>query len=1019
MRLSRLTACLVLVGVAGGARDAIAANRSWDAGGDGLSWSDKNNWSGNTIPASNDVVTIATGTVNVDVNTNNLRSLTISGGTVTVTGSSTINITGTGTPFFTVSGGSFNGAGGTITDNGNLTISGGTFTGGAGSVTVGGNVDVSATVTNGGDPTLVGYWTFDDTPNHTADSSANGNSLTWSGTPTFPSTGLPTLSFADSNDVSMTGTQAGTTAVLSGLSELTPSTVTVSAWYKAKSVDTTAAEIVSGSNSYGLRITTTGVMVMKRIANGSTTGDWIEYRVPYSNVLDGNWHQIVGVISTGTAGGMTAYLDGVVATGDYWVNGSTAKQLDSTTNPTATAAAQAAIDWVAATETFGLVIGNNPSTTGYRFGGGGACSTAGTCAIDDVRVYNRALTGADVAALSHGNQPASSAGVLTLAGSMSVTGSVTVQSTGTLTLSSGSSLAVGTALTMDGTLNATSATIKAAGTSYSFHLGSTATAAPTLNINGLAVKNTDASGMLVNANTGANTTFTRFDGVAFSSGTAGAGTALLNINASTLYLAANGCTFDGSTTYAVKLTAVGTSNPRALFGNATCATNDATTLLCATSEKKDDDGDNDGIPDAGNGSVVQFVRAAEGDTDGTLVGFPTAAFDWNSFAYYSTYATFHDASGGSDVIYVRDESGNPLYSWIDPTAAETIVGTPQWTTTTGGTHYLYVATNGGSSNSGKVYRLIDNTSSTTLTLDTTWKATTGGSVNGVFSCTCTITSGLSLDKSNVYWAATNASGQMLFGIQQLDGTKVTSGWPATAPAGVTTSAPSVVITSTTTSLYLGATSTLAQLNFTSLGWMQDVPTGIGTINGRVSYGTSFLAATSGTSRIFAGDASGSVWAISPSSFSSSGTVTTYLWKYAAGSTVTDNYYDAGSDTVQFGTSGGKVVVLTGAGSGTNGAVLNSGYPYPLPTTDPVSAAPLYYNGILVVGTSRGNLYFLDRNTGSGVSIVKEINFGPTQTVSTIGFDPGTSRYLVATSSPANDGRLYDFDLVSDPTPSNQ
>ena len=918
-----------------------------------------------------------------------------------------------------MSGGSFNGAAGTITANGDLTLSGGTFTGGAGSVTVGGNVDLSATVTNGGDPTLVGYWAFDDTP-HTADSSANGNILTWSGTPTFPSTGLPTLSFADSNDVSMTGTQSATTAVLSSVAELTPSTVTLSAWYKAKSVDTTAGEIVSGSNSYGLRITTTGVMVMKRIASGSATGDWIEYRVPYSNVLDGNWHQIVGVISTGTGGGMTAYLDGVVAAGDYWVNGSTAKQLDSTTNPTATAGAQAAIDWVAATETFGLVIGNNPSTTGYHFGGGSACSTAGTCAIDDVRVYNRALTAADVAALSHGNQPASSAGVLTLGGSMSVTGSVTVQSTGTLTLSSGSSLAVGTALTLDGTLNATSATIKAAGTSYSFHVGSTSTAAPTLNINGLAVKNTDASGMLVNANTGASTTFTSFDKVAFSSGTAGAGTALLNINASTLYLAANGCTFDGSTTYAVKLTAVGTSNPRALFGNATCATNDATTGLCATSEKKDDDSDNNGIPDAGNGAVVQFIRAAESDTDGTLVGFPTAAFNWNTFSYYATYVTFHDASAGSDVIYVRDEAGNPLYSWTDPNligTAETIVGTPQWITS-GTTHYLYVAVNGGSSNTGGIYRLKDTgtgTTSGTLTLDTSWPTSGTTASTGHYNCTCTITSGASLDASNLYWAATNASGQRLFGITQSAGAAIGVAWPVTAPANVTTSTPTLVTSSGM--LYLGATSTLAQLTIATPAWEQDIPAGIGTITGRVSYGTSFLAATSGTKRIYVGDASGAVWAISPSAFSSSGTVTTFLWKYAAGSAVTDNYYDAGSDTVQFGTSGGKVVVLTGAG-----AVLNSSYPYTLPNSDSISTAPLYYNGVLVVGSSKGNLYFLDRNTGlttapNGVKILKEVNFGTGEAVSTIGFDSTVGRYMVSTSSAANDGRLYYFDLVTDPTSS--
>jgi hypothetical protein len=827
------------------------------------------------------------------------------------------------------------------------------------------------------------------------------------------------LSFTDTNDVSMAGTtQSGTTAVLSGISALRPSTVTLSAWYKAKSVDTTAGEIVSGSNSYGLRITTTGVMVMKRIASGSATGDWIEYRVPYANVLDGNWHQLVGVISTGTGGSMTAYLDGVVATGAYWVNGATAKQLDSTTNPTATAGAEAAIDWVAATETFGLVIGNNPSTTGYHFGAGAACATAGTCAIDDVRVYNRALSAADVAALSHGNQPAGSGGLLTLAGAMTVTGSVTIQSTGTLTLGSGSSLALG-GLTIDGTLNATTATIKGAAGSYAFHVGSTSTAAPTLNINGLAVQNTDANGMLINANTGALTTFTEFDKVAFSSGTAGASTALLNINAATLYLASNGCTFDGSTTYAVKLTAVGASNPRALFGNATCATNDATGL-CATSEKKDDDSNNDGIPDAGNGAVVQFIRAAESDTDGTLVGFPTAAFNWNNFTYYSTYVTFHNASSGSDVIYVRDEAGNPRSSWTDPDAIagtdETIVGTPQWTTTAGGTHYLYVAVNGAAADTGGVYRLID--AAGTLSLDTSWPTSGGGKRTGYYSCGCTITSDASLDATNVYWGGSIGAGQRIFAIVQATGLTAT-GWPVTAPATVTTSAPTLVTSSSL--LFLGSTNTLAELNFGTLTWMQDVPAGIATINGRVSYGTGYFT---GISRIYLGDSSGTVWAVSPSAFSSSGTVTTFLWKYAAGSAVTDNYYDSATDTVQFGTSGGAVVVLTGPGSGSNGAVLNTSYPYTLPNSDSVTTAPLLYNGVLVVGSSKGNLYFLDRNTGlttapNGVKILKEVNFGSTESVSTIGFDSTVGRYMVSTSSPANDGRLYYFDTVTDPTPSTQ
>ena len=106
------------------------------------------------------------------------------------------------------------------------------------------------------------------------------------------------------------------------LAPLRPTTVTVSAWYKADHVDTNGSEIVSGSNTYGLRITTAGLTVMKRISDNTSAADWIEYRVPESNLLDGNWHQIVGVIQTGTGGSMAAYYDGAIAAGTYWVNGS-------------------------------------------------------------------------------------------------------------------------------------------------------------------------------------------------------------------------------------------------------------------------------------------------------------------------------------------------------------------------------------------------------------------------------------------------------------------------------------------------------------------------------------------------------------------------------------------------------------------------------------------------------------------------------------------------------------------------
>ena len=576
-------------------------------------------------------------------------------------------------------------------------------------------------------------------------------------------------------------------------------------------------------------------------------------------------------------------------------------------------------------------------------------------------------------------------------------------------------------LTIDGTLNSTGGTIKAVSASspYAFKVGSAAAAAPALNINGLTVQNTDANGMWINANTGAVTTFTEFDNINFSGGT---GPQLLQIYASTLYLSSNGCTFDGSTTYAVKLVGNGTNQTRALFGAATCAAN--TSGICATSEKSDDDANNDGIADSpGNGvnkgAVVQFVRAAEADTNGTLVGFPTAAFDWNSFTYYSTYVAFHDASGGRDVVYVRDEAGNPLYSWTDPTADETITGTPQWISTTVSsvtTHYLYVSVNGGSSNSGKVYRLKDTgtgTTAGTLTLDASW------ATGGAYACTCTVTSDLSLDANNVYWAATTGTTtQVLMGLAQSGGAPISASWPVTTPVNVTTSSPTLSTVSGTTTLYLGVTGDLLQLAVTGTTFVQN--SAPGTITGRVSFGTSFLAATNGTSRVYAGDSSGTVWAISPTNF----TGTNFLWSYAAGAAITNNYYDGATDTLAFGTSGGKVVALNAAGNGTGGSLLNTSYPYTLNASDPITAAPLYVNGVLAVGTTLGKLYLLDRDTGNatspnGVAILQQYSFGPTESVSTIGYDANVSRYMVSTSSAANDGRIYYFDAVADPTPTFQ
>ena len=100
------------------------------------------------------------------------------GGTVTLTGSG--SITGaTGTNEFnklTISGAYT--LGGDLATGSDLTLTGSLDTSSHG-LSVGGSLSVGDGVTYAADPTLVGYWAFDDAA-HTLDSSGNGHALTWS-----------------------------------------------------------------------------------------------------------------------------------------------------------------------------------------------------------------------------------------------------------------------------------------------------------------------------------------------------------------------------------------------------------------------------------------------------------------------------------------------------------------------------------------------------------------------------------------------------------------------------------------------------------------------------------------------------------------------------------------------------------------------------------------------------------------------------------------------------------------------
>ena len=120
--------------------------------------------------------------------------------------------------------------------------------------------------------------------------------------------------------------------------------------------------------------------------------------------------------------------------------------------------------------------------------------------VDDIRFYNRALSGTEVSTLYAGNRPGgathtfsdaftASTGFQVVEGTMvngaatqTMSGGVSVYPNGVLTLSAAGTLALATTTTLaiDGTLNAsnTSATIRSVSGSYAFKVGSTAWARP-------------------------------------------------------------------------------------------------------------------------------------------------------------------------------------------------------------------------------------------------------------------------------------------------------------------------------------------------------------------------------------------------------------------------------------------------------------------------------------------------------------------------------------------------------------
>ena len=201
---------------------------------------------------------------------------------------------------------------------------------------------------------LVGWWKFD---GDATDSSSNNNPGTLVGNPTWVAGKIGqaiNLNPSDGSDDSVTVT---------GIAAYEPAqTVSVAAWVKTTSTDTSGSEVVSMGNNYMLRVQTTGDVTFY-----AYTGSAWERATSYGvNVLDGAWHLLVG---QKTSTGLEVYID-ATRNGTY-----------STTT---------AISYTLGTN---LCIGRH---------GNGQTIVDFNGSIDDVRLYNYALGLSDIQTLYNG-----------------------------------------------------------------------------------------------------------------------------------------------------------------------------------------------------------------------------------------------------------------------------------------------------------------------------------------------------------------------------------------------------------------------------------------------------------------------------------------------------------------------------------------------------------------------------------------------------------------------------------------
>jgi hypothetical protein len=216
------------------------------------------------------------------------------------------------------------------------------------------------------------YWNFDEASGTVAlDFGGQGRNGTYEGNgmgaPT-PSTMVPALQFTNPRSRALVNGGAMDARLKNLPAALMPANnVTLSAWFRSTAVlsSTGLAEIITIADGFSLVVESDAIGLTKRTG----TDNYISAAYATTGHLDGNWHHVAGV-SSSTAG-MVIYLDGVARD---------------------TKASTAAANY---SSTADLVVGGDINPTYNAFFGGN---------LDEIRIYTRPLSAAEVMALATGGR---------------------------------------------------------------------------------------------------------------------------------------------------------------------------------------------------------------------------------------------------------------------------------------------------------------------------------------------------------------------------------------------------------------------------------------------------------------------------------------------------------------------------------------------------------------------------------------------------------------------------------------